>query len=111
MVRIFFVPTEVMKSVCTSTWFLAPQAATCFCMTALPDGTQWSQNATESLPAARPERMWTRGSAADAAASLSALRRETFPAVPVAIVDRSGVVTWRPSWLGVGLGQTCWARD
>ena len=72
-----------VKSAVTSTLFFSAQAATCFCITGLACGTQWSQKPTESLPAAPAVRMCTNGNAAAAAPSLSAPRRETFPVLVI----------------------------
>src|ERR1019366_7470754 len=51
-VIISLLPLPVTKSAVTSTLFAPAQVLTCFCMMSLPAGTQWSQNATASLPAA-----------------------------------------------------------
>ena len=66
----------LMKSAETSTLFFSAQASTCFCITALAPGTQWSQKPMLSLPAAPAVRICTSGSAAAAAANLTAPRRE-----------------------------------
>ena len=73
----FLLPIEVMKSAWTSTWFALAKASHCCFITSLPAGTQWSQKPMETLPAAWPVRICTRGNAAVAAPSLSAVRRET----------------------------------
>src|ERR1700689_568185 len=67
-----------MKSAVTSTLFLSAQVLTCFCITSLAPGTQWSQKPMFSLPAAPAVRMCTSGSATAAAPSLTAERREIF---------------------------------
>ena len=41
-----------MKSTFTSTLFFSEKAATCFFISTLPAGTQWSQKNTETWPAA-----------------------------------------------------------
>ena len=61
------------KSSCTSTLFFSAQASTSFFMAASPVGTQWSQSAKLSLPAAPAVRMCTSGRAVAAAPSFKAL--------------------------------------
>src|ERR1700709_2402786 len=69
-------PEVVMKSALTSTLFFSAQVLTCFCMTSLAPGTQWSQKPMLSLPAAPAVRICTSGSAAVAAPNFTAWRRE-----------------------------------
>ena len=69
-------PVLVMKSAWASTLFFSAQASTCFCITSLPPGTQWSQKPIDTFPAAPAVRMCTSGSAVAAAPSFNAVRRE-----------------------------------
>ena len=52
-----FWPELAMKSAMTSTLFFSAQALTCFCMTSLAPGTQWSQKPIDTFPAAPAVRM------------------------------------------------------
>ena len=77
MVMLIFMPTPVRKSSSTSTLFFSAHSSTSFFMAASPVGTQWSQIAKLSLPAAPAVRICTSGKAAVAAPSFMALRRVT----------------------------------
>src|SRR3954454_5887753 len=67
-------------------------------MISLPCGTQWSQKPMETFPAARPVRMCTSGSAAEADASFRARRRVTLALV----------ITYPPALSGTASGAcTC----
>src|SRR5262245_11065845 len=60
-------PCEGMKSICTSTFSLPAHSSTKACVVLLAPGTQWSQKATASLPAAPAVR--TKGAATMLAAA------------------------------------------
>lgn len=51
---------------------------TCFCITSLPPGTQWSQKPIDIFPAAPAVRICTSGSTVLAAPSFNAVRRVTL---------------------------------
>src|SRR5260221_13816461 len=51
-VRISLLPCDVMKSICRSTFSFSAQTLAMASMPLLAPGTQWSQNPTDSLPAA-----------------------------------------------------------